>query len=162
MLDWREKWLEGDDFPYAPSIADVHGALAACEGFLEEGAERVLARHTATAVATRAGVRAMGLELWPARDDISADSVTAVIVPDGLTDDAVVAHVRERYGVQLSAGEGAGAVVRIGHMGETARSMHALVGLAALGRGLRDLGTTVDIGAGLDAMLTALSERPNL
>jgi pyridoxamine--pyruvate transaminase len=162
MLDWKEKWVDGGSFPYTPSIADVLGTIAACEAFLEEGPERVLARHAATAAATRVGVRAMGLELWPRRESDMADSVTAIALPSGLTDVAVVAHVRERYGVQLSASEGAGDLVRIGHLGETARSLHPVVGLAALGQGLRDLGATVDVGAGVVEALAALSVRPNL
>jgi len=162
MLDWKEKWIDGDAFPYTPSIADVHGALAACEAFLEEGADAVLARHAASGAAARAGVRAMGLTLWAHQESDMADTVTAVELPAGLTDAGVVARVRERYGVQLSASEGAGNQVRIGHIGETARSLHPVVALAALGQGLRDLGATVDIGTGLEATLAALSERPNV
>jgi pyridoxamine--pyruvate transaminase len=161
LLDWKEKWVDGGTFPYTPSIADILGTIAACEAFLEEGSDQVLARHAATAAACRAGVRAMGLELWPLRESDMADSVTAVKLPAGLEEGAVVAHIRERYGVQISGSEGAGDLVRIGHLGETARSLHPVVGLAALGQGLRDLGATVDVGAGLEAALAALSDRPN-
>ncbi|MFN8619615.1 MAG: aminotransferase class V-fold PLP-dependent enzyme [Chloroflexota bacterium] len=161
MLDWKTKWVDGDDFPYTPSIADVHGALAACEAFLEEGHDAVLARHAATAAAARAGVRAMGLELWPRHEADMSPTVTAVALPAGLTDAQVVAHVRERYGVQISGADGAGDLVRLGHIGETARSLHPVVGLAALGQGLRDLGVTLDLGAGLEAALAVLSANPN-
>ena len=65
--------------------------------------------------------------------------------------------MRSRYGVQLSASNGAGNLVRIGHMGATARPMLMVAGLAALGRGLADLGATVDVGAGLEAALASLS-----
>jgi pyridoxamine--pyruvate transaminase len=161
ILDWKEKWLTGGDFPYTPSIADVHGTLAACEAVLEEGLDRVLARHAATAHATRAGVVAMGLTLWPRRESDMADSVTAIELPRGVTEDALIDHVRERYGVMISGSEGAGDLVRIGHMGETARSLYPLVALGAVGQGLVDLGHTVDVAQGLAAMLAALSESPN-
>jgi pyridoxamine--pyruvate transaminase len=78
-------------------------------------------------------------------------------VPDGLTDLQVRDHVRERYGVQLSGGQGAGNLIRIGHLGATARPMFALAGLAALGRALLDLGADVDLGAGLEAAMASLS-----
>ena len=66
-------------------------------------------------------------------------------------------HARERYGVQFSAGQGAGNIIRIGHMGATARPMLMIAGLAALGRTLVDLGARVDVGAGLDAAMASLS-----
>ena len=89
---------------------------------------------------------------------IAAACVTAVAVPDGLTDVQVRAHCRERYGVMISAGQGAGNLVRIGHMGLSARGLHPVVGLAALGRTLADLGASVDIGAGVETALAELSQ----
>ncbi|HZT54180.1 MAG TPA: hypothetical protein VE995_07340, partial [Gaiellaceae bacterium] len=60
--------------------------------------------------------------------------------------------------VMISGGQGAGNLVRIGHMGPSARSLHPVVGLAALGRTLADLGVRVDIGAGVEAALAELSQ----
>jgi pyridoxamine--pyruvate transaminase len=59
----------------------------------------------------------------------------------------------------ISAGQGAGNLVRIGHMGVTARSLYPVVGLAAVGRTLADLGAQVDVGAGAEAALEVLSEQ---
>jgi len=70
----------------------------------------------------------------------------------------VRAHCRERYGVMISSGQGAGNLVRIGHMGPSARSLYPVVGLAALGRTLLDLGAEVDVGAGAEAALAELSQ----
>ena len=158
MLDWKEQWIDGEKFPFTPSVADVHGVEAACDELLEEGLETSIERHERSAAACRAGVRAMGLELWPRSDAVAAACVTAIAVPDGLTDLQVRAHCRERYGVMISAGQGAGNLVRIGHMGPTARSLHPVVGLAALGRTLRDLGAQLDLGAGLEAALAEISQ----
>lgn len=83
---------------------------------------------------------------------------TAIKVPEGLTDAVVRSHVRERYGVMISGGQGAGNLVRIGHMGVTANPMYPVVGVAALGRSMRDLGVSVDVGAGVEAALAVLSE----
>ena len=157
MLDWKEQWLDGGKFPFTPSVADVHGVEAACDDVLEEGLEASIARHERAARATRAGARAMGLELWPRSEEISAACVTAVAVPDGLTDTQVRDHCRERYGVMISGGQGAGNLVRIGHMGPTARSLYPIVGLAALGRTFADLGASVEVGAGVEAALELLA-----
>ena len=157
MLDWKEQWLDGDKFPFTPSVVDLHGVEAACDELLAEGLEAAIARHEQAAVACRAGVRAMGLELWPRSDGVSAACVTAIALPDGLTDVQVRTHCRDRYGVMISGGQGAGNLVRIGHMGPSARSLHPVVGLAAVGQTLADLGAAVDIGAGLETSLASLS-----
>ena len=157
LLDWKEQWVDGDKFPFTPSVSDVYGVEAALDLVLEEGLDASIARHTATAEACRAGVRAMGLELWPRSDTVASTCVTAIAVPAGLVDVDVRAHCRERYGVMLSSGQGAGNLIRIGHMGPSAQSLHPVVGLAALGQTLRDLGAQVDIGAGVEAALEEMS-----
>ncbi len=158
MLDWKEQWIDGEKFPFTPSVSDLHGVEAACDELLEEGLEASIERHEQSAAACRAGVRAMGLEVWPRSDEIAAACVTAIALPDPLTDVQVRAHCRERYGVMISSGQGAGNLVRIGHMGPSARSLHPVVGLAAVGRTLADLGAAVEIGAGLEAALAELSQ----
>jgi pyridoxamine--pyruvate transaminase len=158
MLDWKEQWIDGDKFPFTPSVSDLYGVEASVDELLAEGLEASIERHERTAAACRAGVRAMGLELWPRSDEIAAACVTAIAVPEGLTDVQVRAHCRERYGVMISGGQGAGNLVRIGHMGTSARGLHPVVGLAALGRTLADLGAHVEIGAGVEAALAEVSQ----
>jgi pyridoxamine--pyruvate transaminase len=158
LLDWKEQWIDGDKFPFTPSVSDLHGVEAAVDELLEEGLEASIARHERSASACRAGIRAMGLELWPRSDEITAACVTAVAVPEGLADVQVRAHCRQRYGVMISGGQGAGNLVRIGHMATSACGLYPVVGLAALGRTLADLGVQVEIGAGVEAALAELSE----
>jgi pyridoxamine--pyruvate transaminase len=158
MLDWKEQWLEGEKFPFTPSVSDVHGVEAACDELLEEGLEASIERHERSAAACWAGVRAMGLELWPRSEEIAAACVTAIAVPNGLTDKQVRDHCRGHYGVMISGGQGAGNLVRLGHMGPSARSLYPVVGLAALGRTLADLGVAVKTGDGVEAALDVLSQ----
>jgi pyridoxamine--pyruvate transaminase len=158
MLDWKEQWIEGGRFPFTPSVVDVHGVEAALDEVLEEGLEASFARHALAARAGRAGARAMGLELWPRSDEITASCTTAIRVPDGLGDVQVRDHCRERYGVMISAGQGAGNLVRIGHMGPTASGLYPAVGLAALGRTLADLGCPLRIGDGVEAALEVVAQ----
>jgi len=158
MLDWKEQWLEGDKFPFTPSVGELHGVEAAVDELLEEGLDASIERHARAAAACRAGVRALGLELWPRSDEIAADCVTAIAVPEGLTDTEVRAHCRERYGVMISAGQGAGNLVRIGHMATSARGLYPAIGLAALGQTMLDLGARVDVGAGVEAALAEIAQ----
>jgi pyridoxamine--pyruvate transaminase len=158
LLDWKEQWIEGGRFPFTPSVADLHGVEECVDELLEEGLEASIERHARAAAACRTGVRAMGLELWPRSDEIAADCVTAIAVPDGLTDTQVRAHCRERYGVMISSGQGAGNLVRIGHMATSARGLYPVVGLAALGQTLLDLGVRVEVGAGVEAALAEIAQ----
>jgi pyridoxamine--pyruvate transaminase len=158
MLDWKEQWIDGEKFPFTPSVVDMHGIEACVDVVLGEGLDASIARHDLAAKACRAGVKAMGLELWPRSEEITAACVTAVTVPDGLTDVQIRGHCRERYGVMISGGQGAGNLVRIGHMGPTANPLYPVVGLVALGRTLADLGVAVKVGDGVEAALEVLGE----
>jgi pyridoxamine---pyruvate transaminase len=111
-----------------------------------------------TAAACRAGVTAMGLSLWPAREAIASPTTTAVRVPHGVDDAALRAAMRARYGVAVSSGRGetVGKLVRIGHMGPTARPLYAVVAVAALGGAIASLGHPADIGAGAAAAMKVI------
>jgi pyridoxamine---pyruvate transaminase len=165
LLDWKEHWVDSDKakFLYTPSVVDVNGVDSAVDQVLEEGLESCIARHQAAARAVRAGVKAMGLELWPRREEYAAGCVTAVRVPEGVSRAGALQHIRERYGVMLSGGYGelADKLFRIGHMGPAADSLNPVVGVSALGRGLKDLGVDVQIGAGVEAALEAIAEAPD-
>jgi pyridoxamine---pyruvate transaminase len=164
LLDWKHRWIEGGRvaFPYTPSVSDVNGVNAALEDVLEIGVDASIAQHTLAARAVRAGVQAMGLELWPRSEAYAATCVTAVRPPAGVSVPELLAHVRSRYGVMLSGGYGElkEQLVRLGHMGPASRSLYPLVAVGALGRGLADLGATLDIGAGAQAVMGVLAEAP--
>jgi pyridoxamine--pyruvate transaminase len=158
LLDWRETYLREGRFPFTPSVSDVFGLEACLDWVLDQGLDKVIKQHEIAARACRAGATAMGLRLWAKSEDIMSTCTTAIALPDGLTDKQVRDHVRLRYGVQISGGQGAGNLVRIGHMGVTARSLYPVVGLAALGRGLRDLGVELTVGEGLERALAVVGQ----
>lgn len=159
LLDWRDKWLRQRAFPFTPSISEVFALESVCDQLLEEGLEQAIARHAAAARVARAGVRAMGLDFW-AKDEASmADCVTAIRLPEGVDHLAVRTHARERYGVMLSSGQGAGNLIRIAHMGPTATGLYPIVSLTAIGQTLRDLGVVVDLGAGIEAAMAELASQ---
>jgi len=155
LTDWRQAWRRDAPFPFTPSIAEVNALDGALDQYLDEGPEQVWDRHARTARACRAGLKAMGLRLWPAREAIAADTTTAVRIPDGLADDDIRAAARALYGVVFSGGRGAtaGKLIRIGHMGPTAEPIYAAVAVTALGGALRHLGQPADVGAGVEAAL---------
>ena len=160
MLDWREAHQHDKPFPFTPSIAEINGLEAAVARYLDEGPASVWARHALTARACRAGVKAMGLSLWPAREAIAAPTCTAVRVPDGVADGALRQAARDRYGVTLSSGRGEtmGKLIRIGHMGPTAYPIYATIAVTALGGACNAVGHRADVGAGVEAALAVIDE----
>ena len=89
MDRWRPHGL-----PYTPSVSDVNRVEAACDEILEQDSTSRSSFNRA-ARATRAGVKAMGLELWPRSEEIAASCITAVTTPEGVDTLGLLAHIRE-------------------------------------------------------------------
>ncbi|HWA44550.1 MAG TPA: alanine--glyoxylate aminotransferase family protein [Hypericibacter adhaerens] len=160
LLDWKEAWRHDKPFPFTPSVAEVNGLDGAIDLYLAEGPEAVWKRHALTAQACRAGIKAMGLSLWAAREEIASPTCTAVRVPDGIKDSDILAASRALYGVVFSSGRGEtqGKLIRIGHMGPVAEPIYAVVAVTALGGALRKLGRKTDVGAGVAAATAVIDQ----
>lgn len=159
ILDWEQAWSAKEPFPFTPSVAEMNGLDMALDLYLAEGPEKVWARHALTAKATRAGIRGMGVDIWPARDEIASPTTTAVRIPEGIDEAALRAEARGRYGVVFSSGrsETLGKLTRIGHMGPTAQPIYAIAALAAFGGALEALGFKADTAAGIAAAMTEIN-----
>lgn len=155
LLDWKTSWIENGRFPYTPSVSDVYALQSVLQQTLEEGVANIVARHQVSARATRAAVRALGLELWPESDDVAGSCCTAVVVPEGVDDATLQGHMRSRYGVMISGGYGSltGKVLRLGHMGLSAHPTTVVAQIGVLERSLADLGHEVQLGTGVGAAL---------
>ena len=158
ILDWENAWSHKEPFPFTPSVAEINGLDVALDLYLSEGPEKVWARHALTAKAMRAGARAMGLELWAAREAIASPTCTAIKTPAGIDEAAMRREARARFGVVFSAGRGEtlGKLTRIGHMGPTAQPIYAMAALAALGGALGALGHKADTGKGIAAAMAVI------
>ena len=164
ILDWKSTWLEHRRFPYTPSVSEIYALESTLRQALAEDVEVMVARHQTIAGACRAGVRALGLDLWPAREAIAAPCCTAVHLPRGITDEALRGVMRDRYGVMISGGYGelAGKLFRLGHMGMAAHPTTLFAQLGVLERALADLGYPVEFGTGVGAAVAALDAWQNM
>jgi pyridoxamine--pyruvate transaminase len=118
-------------------------------------------QHQLIARACREGVKALGLELWPVREEIAAACVTAVRLPEGVKDQDLRGTMRHRYGVMISPGYGElnGKLFRLGHMGPAQAHPTVLAAqLAILERSLANLGYPLQLGAGVGAAMAALGD----
>jgi aspartate aminotransferase-like enzyme len=116
LLAHREVARNGET-PFTPAIAVVFQVDEGLRLMGQEGAANIFARHEACAAASRAGLAALGFELFADERHYSR-TVTAAAVPDGLDWKAFNAEVKRR-GVVLAGGQGklTGKIFRIGHLG---------------------------------------------
>ncbi len=142
----------GAGFPYTPPVGLLNGLARATEMLLEEGLDKVFARHAHIAGGIRRGIAAWGMDLCARRPELYSNSVSAILTPEGFDANALVAHAASRYQVAYGAGLGdvAGKLFRIGHLGMLSEAQ-ALLGLAVAEMAMADMGLEVTPGAGVAA-----------
>ena len=163
LLRWKEWWIPAsrggkvpDGTPRRQPVSiptHLTDALrVATRLILEEGLSKRFRRHAVAAAALRAGVAAMGLEMFPDASIVSS-TVSSIKSPKGVDTGAVVQTMRDRYGVLIGTGldKIRTTTLRIGTMGITASPHHLLPTLSALELALRDLGYKAEPGAGVAA-----------
>jgi len=119
--DWEDMLKQNavGFFPYTPPTTLLYGLREALIMLHEEGLHNVFARHRRHGEATRAAVRAWGLEIVCERADEYSDTVTAVFMPPGHDADKFRTVILEKFDMSLGTGLAKlqGKVFRIGHLG---------------------------------------------
>ncbi|WP_299736101.1 aminotransferase class V-fold PLP-dependent enzyme [uncultured Roseobacter sp.] len=120
--DWQDMVTPNQTgyFPYTPGTNLLYGLNEAIDMLHEEGLDNVFARHARHGAATRAAVRAWGLEVLCARQGEESGVLTAVMMPEGHSADAFRATTLKHYDISLGNGlsKVADKVFRIGHLGD--------------------------------------------
>jgi aspartate aminotransferase-like enzyme len=113
----RDAAATGGETPFTPAIAVVFQVDEGLRIMGAEGTANIFARHETCAAATRAGLAALGFELFADERHYSR-TVTAATVPDDLDWEAFNGEVKRR-GVVLAGGQGklTGKIFRLGHLG---------------------------------------------
>ncbi len=160
-FDWRttRKAQEAFDSAFTPAVSLIKGLDVALGMILESGLDDAFERHVRLGRATRAGLKAMGLELFSPDDDSSA-VVTAARTPEGVESPALLRHLRENHGVTLAPGQGAlkPNVFRIGHIGWY-DVFDIATALAAVELALTELGAEIERGAAVGRAFEAYEQR---
>jgi serine---pyruvate transaminase len=148
-FDWQRtrEAQHAFDAAFTPAVSLIRGLDVALGMLLEQGLEAGFEHHVRLGRATRAGLKAMGLDLFSPDDD-SAAVVTAAHVPDGVDGIELLRHLRDRHGVTLAPGQGAlkGRIFRIGHIGWF-DVFDIAAALAAVELALTELGAEIERGA---------------
>jgi alanine-glyoxylate transaminase / serine-glyoxylate transaminase / serine-pyruvate transaminase len=119
--DWQQMLQPNRSgfFPFTPATNLLFGLREALHMLQEEGLPSVFLRHQRHGEATRAAVRAWGLEILCEDPREYSNSVTAVVLPEGHNADHLRQIILEHFDMSLGAGLSrlAGKVFRIGHLG---------------------------------------------
>ena len=100
---------------------------------LQEGTDKVFARHKAMHERLVAGLDALGFKMY-VQEAFRLPMLNAVVPPPGVDEAQLRKQLRQEYMIELGSGLGplAGKIIRIGLMGETARKENVNRLLAAL------------------------------
>jgi aspartate aminotransferase-like enzyme len=156
-FDWprSKKAQDGLDAAFTPAVSLIRSLDVALGLLLGQGLEAAFERHVRLGRATRAGIKAMGLELFSPDDDTAA-VVTAIRAPEGVDGDELLKHLRDRHGVTLAPGQQhlKGKIFRIGHIGWF-DVFDIATALAAVELSLIELGADIERGAAVPAAFEA-------
>ena len=140
-------------FPYTPALAMLYGLRESLNIIIEEGLENIFSRHHYLAEGVRAAVmKGWGLKLCAKEPKWYSDTVSAIMVPEGINGAHVIDVAFKRYNLALGAGlsKVAGKLFRIGHLGDLNELM--LMGaIAGAEMAMLDVGVKVKPGSGVGA-----------
>jgi aspartate aminotransferase-like enzyme len=143
--------------PWTPAIAVVYQVDEGLALMTRETPAAIFARHEACAAAARAGLSALGFELF-ADPPFASRTVTAAKVPDGLDWKTFNGAIKAR-GVVLAGGQGklTGLIFRLGHLGSVTLG-EILDAIGVLEEVLIEQGRPVQAGSGVAAAQRAALE----
>jgi aspartate aminotransferase-like enzyme len=143
--------------PWTPAVGLFFQLAAALDIMEAEGRENIYARHAAAGAAARAGLVAMGFELY-ADQAHASNTVTSALVPEGVEWSALNRQLRDN-GLQLAGGQGKmkGRIFRIGHLGDVTVD-DIVTAIDIIEQGSLAIGREVEPGAGPAAARKAAEE----
>ncbi len=149
--------LKNNDTPFTPAHTLVKALRVSLKMLRAEGIENVWARHARMAAACRAGVQALGLELFAAQP---IDGLTVVNTPEGIDGVALVSKLEKQYGIRIAGGQDPlkGKIFRIAHMGYIDQ-FDVLAALSALEMVLMEMGYSLEPGTSVAAAQQVLVQQ---
>lgn len=140
-------------YPYTPALSLLYGLIESLKMIDEEGLENIFRRHHYLASGVRAAVQ-QGWELELCAQDPKwySNTVSAIMVPEGVNGADVIRRAYTRYNLSLGAGlsKVAGKLFRIGHLGDM-NEVHLMAAIAGAEMAMLDCGINVEPGSGVAA-----------
>jgi aspartate aminotransferase-like enzyme len=110
--------LQKGQTPWTPAISLFYALDTTLDLMLNEGLNKIFARHARVAQIAREGVKSLGLSLF-SEEKYASNTVTAVNASDNIDISKLIQVLREEHDVVVGGGQGrlAGRIFRIGHLG---------------------------------------------
>lgn len=140
-------------YPYTPALSLLYGLIESLKMIDEEGLDNIFRRHHYLAAGVRAAVQqGWELDLCAKSPEWYSDTVSAIMVPEGVNGADVIARAYNRYNLSLGAGlsKVAGKLFRIGHLGDM-NEVHLMAAIAGAEMAMLDCGIKVQPGSGVAA-----------
>ena len=153
-----DKFWNQKSYHYTAPVSGILALHEALRLVCEETLPQRYHRHQRCSEALQAGIEAMGLRLLIEKQH-RLNSVVGIVVPEGVSPDAVREHMSQVHKVEISGAFGLN-IVRIGQMGEQSRAHNLFRTLHALGSSMRAAGANLDLPAGMAELERYLSSVP--
>jgi len=156
LQTWKrftEEWGQWHPHPVTMPSGLVRALHLSLGKILTEGLEDRWQRHTRVARFFRQGLENLGLR-FVACGEYQSPTVTAVWAPQTLSAERLIQQLKEKHEIAIAGGldELQGKIVRVGHMGPTAK-LHAVVPvLLGIEEALRDAGARIAVGQSLQGL----------
>ncbi len=149
-LTREKKAYQKDTTAFTPAVSLLLALREMLRRIREIGLARLFEHHRVLSEACRAGVVALGLELFP---EVPSESLTVVKAPVGLEVGKFLQLLRDRWGVVFAGGQDQlkGKIIRITHMGDQS-PFDLLIAMSALELGLKIMGVEIQLGEGVKAV----------
>ena len=143
---------------YTPAISLYVGLRETLNMIREEGLENVFRRHEKLAGATRAAMKALGLELFA--PETPSNALTAVKIPAGIDGLKLQDLFFKKFGITVAEGQdrAKGKIIRIAHLGYYERLDMVMV-ISALEMLLKEMGYKFELGTGVRAAEEILMDK---
>ena len=142
--------------PWTPAVSLVIQQKKALDIIVGMGLEKLFEHHRILGDATRAGIKALGLELFSQKP---GNILTAVKTPAGIEGGKIVKTMQSKYMAYIAGAQDPmkGKFFRIAHLGYMG-GFDVITALTALEMTLADLGYAFETGAAIKAAEPILRE----
>ena len=144
-------------WPYTNPMPLLRGLREALDMMMDEGLDNIYSRHKFLAEAVQKASNAWGLKLCAKDPSLYSNTVTAIMVPEGIDSTDVVKTAYNKYNTSFGGGlnKVAGKLFRIGHLGDLNSTM-ILGAISTAELAMYDVGIKFELGSGVAAAIKHL------
>ena len=144
-------------WPYTNPMPLLRGLREALDMMMEEGLDNIYSRHKFLAEAVQKASSAWGLKLCAKDPSLYSNTVTAIMVPEGIDSTDVVKTAYNKYNTSFGGGlnKVAGKLFRIGHLGDLNSTM-ILGAISTAELAMYDVRIKFELGSGVAAAIKHL------